>query len=113
MPIEKDRRQNPRHNFLCLVLEHRPEDSGHGQATRVLKCKNFSKGGMLIEGKKRFDRFRITVDVPHDGSKIDAEVKVVRQEKNFFGVEFVDPSPDLLEKLHWWDDSSQSADSDV
>lgn len=113
MSIEKERRQTPRHDFLCLVLEHRPDDSAHPQATRVLKCKDFSKGGMRLEGKKRFDQFRVTLDIPHDGSKVDAEVKVTRQDDNSFGVKFIDPSPELLKKLHWWDDSGQSSDNDA
>jgi hypothetical protein len=100
--MEKERRKTQRHDFLCLVLEHRPDESSHPQATRVLKCMDFSKGGMLLEGQKRFDKFRVTLDVPHDGSKVDADVRVVRQDKDHFGVEFIDPSPELLEKLHWW-----------
>lgn len=109
----KERRATSRHDFLCLVLEHRPDRSSHPQATRVLKCKDFSKGGMLLEGQKRFDEFLVTLDIPHDGSKVDAKVKFVRQESNAFGVEFVDPSPELLEKLHWWDDSGRNSGNDA
>ncbi len=68
---------------------------------------------MLLEGQKRFDEFLVTLDIPHDGSKVDAKVKFVRQESNAFGVEFVDPSPELLEKLHWWDDSGRNSGNDA
>jgi len=71
-------RAHYRHEFEFLVLEHRPEADPHPQGTRLLHCADFSMGGMKLRGAPRFDRFTATLCIPQDGSRIDAEVEVVK-----------------------------------
>lgn len=97
-------RVHQRHSFEFLVLEHRPDGDFEGPATRVLSCLNFSKGGMRIKGQPRFDVFNITLSAPQDGAKIDATVEVINGDDKSFGVKFINPSNELLEKLSWWDE---------
>lgn len=97
-----DNRRESRFPVQCLVLEHRPEGHGHPQAIRVLRCLDFSADGMRFSGQPRFDRFKVTVSMPHDGSKHHAEVQVVHRLEDSFGVRFVEVSPELSQKLAWW-----------
>lgn len=111
-----EKRQHPRHEFEFLVLEHRPEDVEHPQGPRMLHCIDFSASGMRLRGAPRFDRFRATLCVPHDGSRVDADLEVVHKGDGYFGVRFVDPSAELNQKLEWWQapaDPGQNADIDV
>lgn len=109
-----ERRKHSRHAFECLALEHRPQTSKHPQATRVLKCLDFSVGGLKLEGKPRYERFRITLSAPQDGSKIDAVVETIYTQDNYFGVRFVEPSKELISKLSWWNPAaSHGRDGDT
>ena len=97
-----ERRTHPRHEFEFPVLEHRPEGDPHPQGTRLLHCTDFSAGGMKLRGVPRFDRFKVTLCIPQDGSRIDVEVEVVNKIEGYFGVRFINPAPELSEKLSWW-----------
>lgn len=97
-------RAHKRHTFEFLVLENRPEGETDGPASRVLSCLSFSKGGMLLKGQPRFDVFPVTLSVPQDGSTLDATVEVVSGDSESFGVKFINPSKELLQKLSWWDE---------
>lgn len=100
-------RKHQRHSFEFLVLEHRPEGDTDGPATRVLSCLNFSKGGMRIKGQPRYDQFEVTLSMPHDGSKVNAEVEVLYGDGESFGVKFLKPSKELIKKLSWWDEKAK------
>ena len=101
-----DKRQHTRHSFEFLVLEHRPDADTGGPATRILSCLSFSKGGLLLKGQPRYESFNVTLSAPQDGTKLDAQVEVVSGNSESFGVKFVDPSPELLKKLSWWDEAT-------
>ena len=91
------------HSFIFWILEKKPENSDHPQGDRALKCFSFSKQGMKIKGIPRFGEFETTLCIPQDGSLISAYVKVIDRKKDFFEVQFINPSKELLEKLSWWD----------
>lgn len=92
----RERRQYPRHEVRFFVLDHSVEGG------RVLQGLNFSKGGMRLRGKARHDFFKVTISIPHDDTQLDVEVKKVYQNEDIFGVQFVAPSPELIEKIDWW-----------
>lgn len=100
------RREHPRIDFQCFVIEHRPEDTEHPQATRTLKCLDFSKGGMRLEGTPRYNRFKATVCMPPNKDQIECDVEVVHQTGESFGVKFIRPSEDLVSKIDWFYASS-------
>ena len=91
------------HSFTFMVLEKKPKDSEHPQGDRVLDCLRFSIQGMKIKGQPRFDKFEAVLSIPQDGSLVPAQVQVIRQQKDFFEVQFINPSVELLKKLSWWD----------
>ena len=91
------------HSFTFMVLEKKPKGSEQPQGDRVLDCLSFSTQGMKIKGKPRFDEFEAILSIPQDGSLIPAQVQVVDQQKDFFEVQFINPSMELLKKLSWWD----------
>lgn len=86
-----------------MVLETKPKDSEHPQGDRVLDCLSFSTQGMRIKGQARFDKFEAVLSIPQDGSLLSVIVQVVDQQKDFFEVQFINPSVELLKKLSWWD----------
>ena len=86
-----------------MVLEKKPEDSEHPQGDRVLDCLSFSTKGMKLEGQPRFNVFEAVLSAPQDGSLLPVQVQVVDQQKDFFEVQFVNPSMELIKKLSWWD----------
>lgn len=98
----EERRGALRQKFEFFVLEHRPEGHEHPQASRVLRCLDFSMDGMRLSGRPRFDRFRVTLSMPQDGSRVQAEVQVVHKREDSFGVRFVEARRELVEKLAWW-----------
>lgn len=102
-----NQRAHQRHKFDFFVLEHRPEGGQHPQATRTLVCKDFSKGGLRLEGTPRYEEFKATISSPHDDTKFDVDLKVVHQSEGWFGVRFISPSDALIEKLSWWDAPSR------
>lgn len=111
-----EQRAHYRHEFEFLVLEHRPDGDRHPQATRLLHCTDFSLGGMKLRGEPRFDQFKVTLCIPHDGSRVDADVEVVNRAEGYFGVRFINPAPELSEKLSWWQapaDHVQNLDTGV
>ena len=91
------------HFFTFMVLEKKPKNSEHPQGDRVLDCLGFSVQGMKIKGQYRFNKFEAVLSIPQDGSLIPAQVQVVNQQKDFFEVQFINPSVELLKKLSWWD----------
>ena len=99
-------RLQPRHEFEFFVIEHRPEGVEHPQATRTLKCLDFSKGGLRLAGASRYQRFTVTMCLPPQKEKVDVEVEVVHQGFDSFGVKFILPSGDLLSKIDWWNSSA-------
>lgn len=101
------KRLYPRHRFDFFVLEHRPDGEEFSQATRVLICKDFSQGGLRLEGTPRYKKFKATLSAPQDGMKYEVDMEVVHQAPNEFGVRFIDPSDALIEKLAWWSSSAQ------
>lgn len=86
-----------------MVLEKKPKNSDHPQGDRVLDCFSFSTKGMKIKGQPRFDEFEAVLSIPQDGSLVPSQVQVVDKQKDFFEVQFVSPSEELLTKLSWWD----------
>ena len=98
----EEKREAPRYNFEFFVLEHRPVGHEHPQASRVLRCLDFSTDGMRLSGRPRFDRFMVTLSMPQDGSRVQAEVQVVHRRDDSFGVRFVKASREVVEKLAWW-----------
>lgn len=44
--------------------------------------------------------------MPHDGSKVEAHVEVVSGDSESFGVKFINPSNELINKLSWWDETT-------
>lgn len=102
-----ERREYFRYEFELLAMEHRPDGDPHRRGTRLLHCLDFSQGGMRFRGQPRFKRFRVTLDIPHDNSRVDAEVEVVHRGKDYFGVRFVNPSAELLQKLGYWQASTE------
>lgn len=109
----EEKRKAKRHFFEFLILEHRPEGHDHPQAVRTLRCLDFSMAGMRLSGCPRFDRFKVTLSMPHDGSNHQADVHVVHRREDSFGVRFVEVSPELSQKLAWWgtSDPGRSAGS--
>jgi len=100
---EINKRVHPRRVFEFLVLEHRPKNNRHPQASRTLTAVDFSEGGLKLSGKPRYDKCNLTLSLPHDGSRTEVEVeKVYEGSDDTFGVKFVNPSPEFLEKLNWW-----------
>lgn len=91
------------HSFTFMVLEKKPKSSKHPQGNRVLDCSSFSTQGMKIKGQPRFDKFEAILSIPQDGSLVPAQVQVVDRQKDFFEVQFINPSTELLKKLSWWD----------
>ena len=91
------------HSFTFMVLEKKPKGSEHPQGDRVLDCLSFSTQGMKIKGQPRFNKFEAVLSIPQDGSLIPAQVQVIDQQKDFFEVQFINPSTELLKKLSWWD----------
>ena len=86
-----------------MVLEKKPKDSDHPQGDRVLDCLSFSIQGMRIKGQPRFNKFEVILSIPQDGSLVATKVQVMNQQKDFFEVQFINPSVELLKKLSWWD----------
>ena len=81
-----------------MVLEKKPKGSKHPQGDRVLNCFSFSAQGMKIKGQPRFDQFEAILSIPQDGSLLPAQVQVVNQQRDFFEVQFINPSVKLLKK---------------
>ena len=97
------------YSFTFMVLEKKPRYSDHPQGDRVLDCLGFSTQGMKIKGQPRFNKFEAILSIPQDGSLIPAQVQVVNQQKDFFEVQFINPSTKLLKKLSWWDTEFEEA----
>lgn len=91
------------HSFTFMVLEKKPKSSEHPQGDRVLDCLSFSTQGMKIKGQARFNEFEAVLSIPQDGSLLPVQVQVVDKQKDFFEVQFINPSVELLKKLSWWD----------
>ena len=91
------------HSFTFMVLEKKPKDSEHPQGDRVLDCLGFSIQGMKIKGQPRFNKFEAILSIPQDGSLMSVQVQIIDQQKDFFEVQFINPSEELLKKLSWWD----------
>jgi len=109
-----EKRVHPRRVFEFLVLEHRPDGADHPQATRMLECVDFSEGGLKLLGQPRFQRCNLTLAMPNSDQKVTAEVEVVREGADDFGVKFVSPSDELLSQISWWRSSpDQNLDSDA
>lgn len=58
---------------------------------------------MKIKGQPRFNKFEAILSIPQDGSLMPVQVQVVGQQKDFFEVQFIAPSAELLKKISWWD----------
>jgi len=101
----KDIVKDPVHEFEFFVIEHRPEGFVHAQATRTLRCLEFSKNGLTLSGTSRYARFSLTLCMPPMKDKVEAEVEVTKQDFDTFNVRFIHPSDVLLEKIDWWNDS--------
>lgn len=109
-----ENRVHPRRVFEFLVLEHRPSDADHPQATRMLECVDFSEGGLKLSGQPRYKRCNLTLALPNSDRKVTTEVELVREGKDGFGVKFVSPSDELLSQISWWRSShDQNSDNDV
>ena len=93
--------------FTFMALEKKPRGSEHPQGDRVLDCLGFSTQGMKIKGRPRFNKFEAVLSIPQDGSLIPTQVQVVEQQKDFFEVQFINPSVELLKKLSWWDTETE------
>ena len=91
------------HSFTFMILEKKPSGSEHPQGDRVLDCLSFSTQGMRIKGQARFDKFEAVLSIPQDGSLLSVIVQLIDQQKDFFEVQFINPSIELLKKLSWWD----------
>jgi len=96
-----ERRKTPRHTFEFFILEYNPDPEALIK-NRCLECLDFSQGGLRLKGKPKFDEFKVTIQIPHDNSKVDAFVRLVYKKNEYFGVEFVKPTKELLTKLKWW-----------
>lgn len=109
-----ERRAHSRHYFEFLVLEHRPAEAEHPQATRMLECLDFSKGGMKLRGQPRYQRCSLTIALPNSERKVTTEVELVHESSSGFGVKFISPSDELLSLISWWGPSrDQSSGSDA
>ena len=95
-------RQHKRHNFEVFILEHRPEGADHPQDSRTLVCKNFSEGGLKIEGQPRYQRCEYTLALPPEFKKVRVEGRVIRRDREGFAVAFTSPSPELTQILADW-----------
>lgn len=108
-----ERRKTKRAEFQFFALEKKPTNSSDPQGDRVLRIKDFSDTGLSLIGAPRFNNFNLLISFPQVFEKDEVEVRVVHAEKGYFGVEFVNPSAELILKIKWWlDPVNQKISSD-
>ncbi len=88
--------------FEFLILEHRPHDSQDCPKSRTLTGTMLTKDGLTVLGSPRYDTFKATISMPHNGSNSDVTMKVVSIDKKSFKTEFVSPSKKFKQNLAWW-----------
>jgi hypothetical protein len=91
------------HDFNFMVLEKRPTNSDHPQGDRVIECFQFSRDGLRLNGKPRFQSFSAVLSMPQNGERVEADLLVKDTMSDHFEVNFVSPSKRLIELLSWWD----------
>jgi len=89
-------------NFKFFALEKRPAKENHPQASRVVTCTHFNKERLVIQGKKRYDEFKVLLSFPPMNKHLSAKVKVIKENKDSYEVIFINPSKKLLKEFGWW-----------
>ncbi len=92
-----------------MVLEKRPDVSNHPQGDRVMECFQFSKDGLRLSGKPRFESFPAVLSMPQNGERVEAKLLVKNILADHFEVSFVSPSNRLIDLLAWWDQKERPA----
>lgn len=68
----------------------------------MLECVDFSEGGLKLRGQPRYKCCSFTLALPNSDRKLTAEVEVVREADDEFGVKFIAPSDELVSQICWW-----------